>query len=95
MPRLPRLRLEELPSPPPPLFESYVVLLSNDDGSAGKVQLTTPAGMTQLDTHRQGSNSRIEASKITIESHGEKNLRVPTPDGTSEARNRRVKVTVR
>jgi peptidoglycan-associated lipoprotein len=42
-----------------------------------------------------GTNSRIEASKVTIESHGEKNLLVPTPDSTSEARNRRVEVTVR
>jgi peptidoglycan-associated lipoprotein len=185
------------PAPPaPPRPESYLVLLSNDDGSTGKVQLTTSAGTTQLDQNRQGSNfagpagqtfavaqdkierdfgaalaamptkpqtfllyfevggaklnpeseallprifeainarsapdisitghtdtvgddganerlalerarfvaalinssSRIDASKIAIESHGEKNLLVPTPDNTSEARNRRVEVTVR
>ena len=182
------------PAPPPP--ESYVVLLSESDGSTGKVQLTTRAGVTVLDQNRQGSNfagpagqtyavsqekidndfgsalaatpqqpltfllyfevggaklnpdseavlpqifrainvraapdisvvghtdtmgddatnerlglerarlvaalitasSRIDASKVAIESHGEKNLLVPTPDGTSEARNRRVEVTVR
>jgi peptidoglycan-associated lipoprotein len=41
------------------------------------------------------NSSRIEPSKIAIESHGEKNLLVPTPNNTSEARNRRVEVTVR
>jgi len=32
---------------------------------------------------------------ITVESHGEKNPLVPTPDNTDEPRNRRVEVTVR
>jgi outer membrane protein OmpA-like peptidoglycan-associated protein len=32
---------------------------------------------------------------VAIESHGEANLLVPTPDNTPEARNRRVEVTVR
>lgn len=32
---------------------------------------------------------------ISVESHGEKNLLVPTPDNISEPRNRRVEVTVR
>jgi len=36
-----------------------------------------------------------DASKITIDSHGEKNLLIPTPDNTPEPRNRRVEVTVR
>lgn len=36
-----------------------------------------------------------DASKVTIDSHGEKNLLVPTPDNTDEAKNRRVEVTVR
>ena len=36
-----------------------------------------------------------DASKVTIDSHGEKNLLVATPDNTSEPRNRRVEVTVR
>jgi outer membrane protein OmpA-like peptidoglycan-associated protein len=36
-----------------------------------------------------------DASKVTIDSHGEKNLLVPTPDNTAEAKNRRVEVTVR
>lgn len=187
------------PPPPPPAPlppTSYVVLLNNDDGSTGKVQLTTPAGSTVLDTNRQGSNfsgpagqtfavsqekidrdfgralaamptkpvsfllyfaaggarltpdselvvrqildaikqraeadisiightdtagddaanerlglerarfvgnligsaSNIDRSKVAIESHGEKNLLVSTPDNTSEPRNRRVEVTVR
>jgi peptidoglycan-associated lipoprotein len=32
---------------------------------------------------------------ITIDSHGEKNLLVPTPDNTAEPRNRRVEITAR
>jgi peptidoglycan-associated lipoprotein len=32
---------------------------------------------------------------ITIDSHGEKNLLVPTPDNSAEPRNRRVEITVR
>ncbi|MDD2760744.1 MAG: OmpA family protein [Methylomonas sp.] len=36
-----------------------------------------------------------DANKVTIDSHGEKNLLVPTPDNASEPRNRRVEVTVR
>jgi outer membrane protein OmpA-like peptidoglycan-associated protein len=36
-----------------------------------------------------------DVSKVTIDSHGEKNLLVPTPDNTAEAKNRRVEVTVR
>ena len=41
------------------------------------------------------SGTKIEAGKISVESHGEKNLLVPTPDNTNEPRNRRVEVTVR
>lgn len=37
----------------------------------------------------------IDAEKITIDSHGEKNLLIPTPDNTDEPRNRRVEVTIR
>lgn len=36
-----------------------------------------------------------DASKVTVDSHGEKNLLVVTPDNTDEPRNRRVEVTVR
>ena len=32
---------------------------------------------------------------MTIESHGERNLLVPTPDETAEPRNRRVEITLR
>ena len=37
----------------------------------------------------------IASTAITIESHGERNLLVPTPDETEEPRNRRVEVTLR
>ena len=51
------------PAPPPPPPNSYVVLLSDADGSIGKVQLTTPAGSTLLDQNRQGSNLRGPAGQ--------------------------------
>jgi len=37
----------------------------------------------------------LAATDITVTSHGERNLLVPTPDNTPEARNRRVEVIVR
>lgn len=37
----------------------------------------------------------IQVHDLTIESHGERNLLVPTPDNTPEPRNRRVEITVR
>lgn len=36
-----------------------------------------------------------EAERMTVDSHGEKNLLLPTPDNTDEPKNRRVEVTVR
>ena len=41
------------------------------------------------------ANAKIESERVAVESHGEKNLLVPTPDNTAEPRNRRVEVTVR
>jgi outer membrane protein OmpA-like peptidoglycan-associated protein len=38
---------------------------------------------------------RIPADRISVESHGEKNPLIKTPDGVPEPRNRRVEVTVR
>jgi peptidoglycan-associated lipoprotein len=38
---------------------------------------------------------QLNPERITVDSHGEKNLLVPTPDNTDEAKNRRVEVTVR
>ena len=32
---------------------------------------------------------------LSVESHGERNLLVPTPDETAEPRNRRVEITLR
>jgi outer membrane protein OmpA-like peptidoglycan-associated protein len=37
----------------------------------------------------------LKVHTLTVESHGERNLLVPTPDNTAEARNRRVEVSVR
>ncbi len=37
----------------------------------------------------------LQVHDLTITSHGEKNLLVPTPDNTDEPRNRRVEITVR
>ena len=37
----------------------------------------------------------LKAHDLTVASHGERNLLVPTPDNTAEPRNRRVEITVR
>jgi peptidoglycan-associated lipoprotein len=37
----------------------------------------------------------LQVYELTIASHGEKNLLVPTPDNTPEPKNRRVEITVR
>jgi outer membrane protein OmpA-like peptidoglycan-associated protein len=39
--------------------------------------------------------SKLPVDKVSIESHGEKNLLIKTPDDTDEPRNRRVEVSVR
>lgn len=47
----------------------------------------------QVSTLLAGLN--LPADKVAVESHGEKNLLVATPDNTDEPRNRRVEITVR
>lgn len=37
----------------------------------------------------------LAADKVTVESHGEKNLLIPTADNVAEPRNRRVEISVR
>jgi outer membrane protein OmpA-like peptidoglycan-associated protein len=39
--------------------------------------------------------SKLPVDKVSIESHGEKNMLIKTPDETDEPRNRRVEVSVR
>lgn len=43
--------------------QSYVVLLAEDDGSLGKVEVTTPQGTTLLENNRDGVNLKGEAGK--------------------------------
>ncbi|MDO9165495.1 MAG: OmpA family protein [Rhodoferax sp.] len=61
---------------------------SNDDNMA--------LGLTRANLVAELIDSaRFKAVRVTIGSHGEKNLLLPTPDNTAEPRNRRVEVTVR
>ena len=41
------------------------------------------------------SETMPDAERMTVDSHGEKNLLVQTPDNTDEPKNRRVEVTIR
>lgn len=41
------------------------------------------------------SEAMPDADRMTVDSHGEKNLLVQTPDNTDEPKNRRVEVTIR
>lgn len=37
----------------------------------------------------------LKADRVVVESHGKRNLLVPTPDNTAEPRNRRVEISIR
>lgn len=53
-------------------------------------------GLTRAEAvHTMLKSAGVEAREITVTSHGERNPLIRTPDNTSEARNRRVEVTVR
>ncbi|MEY4737311.1 MAG: hypothetical protein RL302_1630 [Pseudomonadota bacterium] len=41
------------------------------------------------------ASPQLAADKVTVESHGEKNLLIPTADNVAEPRNRRVEISVR
>lgn len=61
---------------------------SEDDNLAlGLARARQVAGL--IDSVRFGAN------RVIVDSHGEKNLLLPTPDNTAEPRNRRVEVSVR
>lgn len=64
---------------------------AGDDDANEKLGLQRATGIAALISN----GNKIDAGKISIESHGEKNPLVSTPDNTNEPRNRRVEVTVR
>jgi len=62
----------------------------------GDAQANFQLGLTRAQSVAQLiGNTNINADHVSVESHGEKNLLVQTPDDTDEPRNRRVEVTVR
>lgn len=63
--------------------------------AAENARLGLVRARSTAETISQLGGSIISPDRISIESHGEKNLRVSTPDNTDEPRNRRVEVTVR
>jgi outer membrane protein OmpA-like peptidoglycan-associated protein len=62
-----------------------------DDGANEALALERARFVTGL----IAAGNKIDPAKIVVESHGKRNLLVPTPDNTEEVRNRRVEVTIR
>ncbi len=64
--------------------------------TAGDAQANAALGLTRAQAVAQliGTTS-LSAEHVSVESHGESNLLVATPDGVNEPRNRRVEVVVR
>lgn len=64
--------------------------------TAGDDQANFQLGLARAQSVAQLiGTTNVSAEHVSVESHGEKNLLLPTPDGTNEPRNRRVEVTVR
>ena len=62
----------------------------------GSAQHNTALGMKRAKASgRLLREAGIDVVALSIESHGERNLLVETPDGTAEPRNRRVEISVR
>lgn len=64
--------------------------------TAGDAQANAALGLTRAQAVAQLiGTTGLSAEHVSVESHGESNLLVPTPDGINEPRNRRVEVVVR
>ncbi len=64
--------------------------------TVGKADANESLSLNRANSVAEMLKSRgLKLDALTIESHGEKNLLVPTPDETPEPRNRRVEVSVR
>ena len=64
--------------------------------TVGKADSNESLSLNRANSVAEMLKSRgLKLDALTIESHGEKNLLVPTPDETPEPRNRRVEVSVR
>ncbi len=64
--------------------------------TVGKTDLNDNLSLRRAQTVAEiikGMGLKVDA--LVVESHGKRNLLVPTPDGTPEPRNRRVEVTIR
>lgn len=74
---------------------SAVSVIGHTDTVSGK-RWNEQLGRIRAEAIAQLLRARgIEAIELKVESHGERNLLVPTPDNTAEPRNRRVEVIVR
>ena len=87
---LPKIR-DDIKSRPAP----DISVIGHTD-TAGDAEANTKLGLkrAQLVAELIGKTN-LSPERITIDSHGEKNLLVQTPDGVDEPRNRRVEVNVR
>lgn len=61
-----------------------------DDAVNEKLGLTRAQAIA-----KQLVEAGLVATNVSVESHGKRNLLVPTPDNTPEARNRRVEISIR
>ncbi len=83
--------LNEISSRPAP----DISIIGHTD-TAGDAEANYRLGLTRAKaTAEIIGTTRISADRVSIESHGEKNLLIRTPDNTDEPRNRRVEITVR
>ena len=64
--------------------------------TVGKAEANETLALTRAGTiAEQLRQLGLQNMVITVESHGERNLLIPTPDDTPEPRNRRVEITLR
>ena len=75
---------------------SVEISITGHADTAGKADVNEALALKRARSVAEQLKLRgLNATTIIVESHGEKNLAVTTPDGVSEPRNRRVEVSVR
>ena len=76
-----------------PSVDMSVIGHSDTQGAADTNEALALARATAIAEQLRGLG--LANTTMAIESHGERNLLVPTPDETAEPRNRRVEITLR